>query len=68
MRYYILILLFYCSCSLTGRKWYVTETGKENKDECKEIIKEKLYRNGQYKKVIYKIKKECRKQKRGKHD
>lgn len=60
MKFSVILFFFCCGCSLTGRNWYITEIDKENKDECKEIIRERPYRNKLYKKVVYRIKKECR--------
>jgi len=60
MKSLIILLLLLCNCYYTS--WYITEVGKENNDECKEIIREKeYYKNLQFKKVRYRIKKECRK-------
>lgn len=57
MRFFILLFLF---CGCTYRGWYITEAHKENKNECYEVTRERLNRSRNYKKVYYKIKKECR--------
>jgi len=59
MRPSVILILIYCKCSHTSRNWYITEIDKENKNECIEIIKEKPLRNRLFKRVFYKVKKEC---------
>ena len=59
MKLYIIIFFLICS-NCIYRSYYTTEIDRENTDECKEIIREQKYR-GEYKKVYYRIKKECRK-------
>jgi len=58
---YIIILSVSIFCTCGYRDYYITEINKEDKSECREIIRERLLRNKQFKKVFYKIKKECRK-------
>jgi len=58
MRYLLIILILFSSC--TYRSYYITEANNVNKRECYEIIRERPRRNKQFKKVVYKVKKECR--------
>jgi len=59
MKFSIIICFLYCSCSHTGRNWYITEINKVNKNECLEIIRERPCQNKLFKRVIYKIKEDC---------
>jgi len=56
----IILFTLCCQCAITGRGWHIIEINRQNKDECKEIIRERPRKNKQFKKVVYKIKKECR--------
>lgn len=60
MKYIIILFIFaFCECGYRG--YYITEINRKNENECHEIIRERPRRNKQFKKVVYRIKKECRK-------
>ena len=40
------------------------EINRDIENECKEVIRERPYKKGLFKKVLYKVKKECRKKKK----
>jgi len=56
----ILISLIALLLGCAYRSYYITETNRKNERECFEIVREKQLKNSQFKKVYYKINKECR--------